>query len=714
MDYKSRAEQNRTQSEQFYYKAKLQKPENKSVQIGAKRGDTGRYTVIHSDGGSTSNGDKIFNSTAPQDGFVRGNASGNAIALEHKNYRPAVLVGVEEEEAPVVLNIIYLLLEIATNKLYVSDGVVIEEIAVFDVLRTEVSTGITATITKTGINFSDWIVTGFYRKNEAASSVTTDRFVSFYITPLETLTEEVKYLAEDVVNGLIFNQRLEAQEFYDEQRAIVLAAQTEALNESGLLVELAALEADLVAAQIALNEATTPEEIVAAEAEIAIIEAAIIEVEADIAEINAPFIAQLNDLFGDLQAELAKGLILSKQFRIGETVYSSSDNFTNPIVVTATNDARGALTTRFANGVDVGYGWIVSNDRLKDSRDEFRGGGKRGASLFRGRLNTSSLPSTAPDNDLATGDMTTGGYYTFGTYEGNPAFIVRSLSGIDFEGGLPAKIRFFRDVLAESDQELIDLSTDTIQNDVYDLTPLGTISVGGGFRWAYAITLNGDSIRALPIPIKDTIALFLIDGDEFTYMDVYFNQKENFVRRKMYEFTMTGDRDAEVWLNKERMITQKVGYRYIQGYKFPVEGDPDNFVLSGFKHFREIGVDIRQGFDNETQLFVKTTETSDVNVLRSNTFFVDTEGEQNLVGQRNYFDENLDPPVLPSTAAGNLIGGELVFISSTNNDGDITPTLQTIDLTAPPLEAIENEIEAPEGIDTEVYNILSQSAWLVS
>lgn len=712
MDYKSRAEQNRTQSEQFYYKAKLEKPENKSVQIGAKRGDTGRYTVIHSDGGSTSNGDKIFNSTAPQDGFVRGNASGNAISLEYKNYKPDVFVGVEEEE-PVVLNIIYLLLEIETNILYVSDGVVIEEIAAFDVLSTEASTGIGGTITKTGTEFSDWIVTGFYRKNETPSSVTENRLVSFYLTPFEEIEEEVKYLAEDVVNSLIFEQHEEAQETYDTERAIVLAAQTGALNESGLLVDLAALESDLVAAQIALNEATTPEEVAAAEAEIAIIEAAIIGVEADIAEINAPFIAQLNELFSDLQAALDKDLILSSQFRIGETVYSSADNFVNPIVVTATNDAGGALTTRFAGGVDVGYGWIVANDRLKDNSDEFGGGRKRGASLYRGRINTSSLPSTAPDND-GTGDMLTGGYYTFGTYSGSPALIVRSLSGIDFEGGLPAKIRFFRDVLAESIDELIDLSTDVIQNDVYDLTPLGSTLVSGGILYAYAITLNGDGITTLPIPIKDTIALFLIDGDEFTYTDVYFNQKENFVRRKMYEFTMTGDHDTDVWLNQERMITQKVGYRYFQGYKDPQDGDPDRFVRSGFKHFREIGVDIRQGFDNETQLFVKTTDTTDVDTLRSNTFFVDTEGEQNLVEQRNYFDENLAPAILPIPIDGNLIGSELVVLTSLNTDGEVIPTLQTIDLTAPPLEAIENEVEAPEGIDTEVYNILSQSAWLAS
>jgi hypothetical protein len=115
--------------------------------------------------------------------------------------------------------------------------------------------------------------------------------VSFSITPSETLTEEVKYLSEDVVNSLIFEQHLENAELSDEN------------------------------------------------------------------------------------------LILSRQFRIGETVYSSADSFVNPIVVTATNEARGALTTRLAGGVDVGYGWIVANDRLKDNSDEFDGGGKE-ARLF--------------------------------------------------------------------------------------------------------------------------------------------------------------------------------------------------------------------------------------------------------------------------------------------------------------------------------------------
>ncbi len=619
MDYKSRAEQNRIQSEQFYFNAKLEKPENESVQIGAKQGETGRHAVIHNDGGITSNGDKIFNASAPQDGFVRGNASGNAIALDHKNRRVAD-VFIETEEPPVALNIIYLLLEIETNILYVSDGVVIEEIASFDILSTEGSSGISGTITKTGTEFNDWIVTGSYRKNEAASNITENRLVSFYITPLETLTEEVKYLSEDVVNELIFNQHLEDPDLSDEN------------------------------------------------------------------------------------------LILSSQFRVGETIYSSTDNFANPIVVTATNEARGALTTRFTGGIDVGYGWIVSNDRLKDNSDEFGGGGKRGASLYRGRVNTSSMPSTPPTNDT-TGDMQTGGYYTLGTYEGNPALIVRSLSGLDFEGGLPAKIRFFRDVLAESIDELIDMSTDVIQNDVYDLTPLGSTLISGGILFSYAITLNGDSISVLPIPIKDTIALFLIDGDEFTYTDVYFNQKENFVRRKMYEFSMKTDHNADVWLNLERMITQKVGYRYIQGYKDPQDGDPDRFIRSGFRHFREIGVDFGQGFDYETQFF---TKTADGLALRSNTFFVDVEGEQNLIEQRNYFDENLELPVLPSTVDdSNLIGGELVVLTLLNTDGEITPIQQTIDLTAPPLEAIENEIEAPTGIDTAVYNILSQSAWLV-
>jgi hypothetical protein len=307
--------------------------------------------------------------------------------------------------------------------------------------------------------------------------------------------------------------------------------------------------------------------------------------------------------------------------------------------------------------------------------------------------------------------METGGYYTFGTYEGDPAFIVRSLTPtIDFESGLPAKIRFFRDVIAESFDELVDLSTETIQNDVYDLTPLGTIPISGGFLSAYAITLDGDNITSLPYPTQETIALLLIDGDEFTYTDVYVNQKENFVRRKMYEFSMVGDHDADVWLNQERMIAQKVGYRYIQGYNLPTEEDP--FINSGFKRFREIATNIRQGSEYETQLFVRTLDLIDIQFLKSDAFYVDTEGEQNLVQQTNYFDEKLDPPVFLNTTAGNLIGSELVATSGVNTAGEFEQVIQTIDLAALPLEVVEVPNDDSTEIGAGVYFILSQSIWL--
>jgi hypothetical protein len=321
----------------------------------------------------------------------------------------------------------------------------------------------------------------------------------------------------------------------------------------------------------------------------------------------------------------------------------------------------------------------------------------------------STLPATAPTTDGA-GDMRTGGYYRFGTYDGNPAFILRSLT-VDFESGLPAKIRFFRDVLAESLDELIDLSAETIQNNVYDLTPLGTIPVSGGFLSAYTLTLDGDEITSLPYPTQETIALFLIDGDEFTYTDTYFNQKENFVRRKMYEFSMTGDHDADVWLNLERMITQKVGYKYIQGYNLPTEEDPDNFINSGFKRFREIGTNIRQGSEYETQLFVKTLDLIDAQILKSDAFYVDVADEQNLVEQINYFAE-LDPAILPIPISGNLISNELVILELLNTDGDISQIQRTIDLNTLPLESIENAVSEPAGIDAEIYSVLSQSAWL--
>jgi hypothetical protein len=112
--YEERSRLIKALSEQQYFDAQT-KP-NTSIQIGAKRGDTGRYEVIHSDGGVTGNGDKIFNASAPQDGFVRGNSSGNAIALESRNISQVQAVPQQEDEAQ-TSNIIVLFLK--DNKLYV-------------------------------------------------------------------------------------------------------------------------------------------------------------------------------------------------------------------------------------------------------------------------------------------------------------------------------------------------------------------------------------------------------------------------------------------------------------------------------------------------------------------------------------------------------------------------------------------------------------------
>lgn len=108
--YRERSQQAKIESENVYYSA--QKQINNSVQIGTKRGDTGRHEVIHADGGVTGNGDKVFNANVPQDGFVRGYASDNAIALEHRNYKRTnkLLQGIEETATKTLILVSYDLL----------------------------------------------------------------------------------------------------------------------------------------------------------------------------------------------------------------------------------------------------------------------------------------------------------------------------------------------------------------------------------------------------------------------------------------------------------------------------------------------------------------------------------------------------------------------------------------------------------------------------
>jgi hypothetical protein len=122
MNYRDRQAKNKIESEKVYYSTP--KTDNKAIQIGAKQGETGRFSVIHNDGGVTSNGDKAFNASAPQDGFVRGNASGNAISLDHRNVRRDARLQPEEDEATGDVVILFQ----KDNKLYVGGDRVPEQI----------------------------------------------------------------------------------------------------------------------------------------------------------------------------------------------------------------------------------------------------------------------------------------------------------------------------------------------------------------------------------------------------------------------------------------------------------------------------------------------------------------------------------------------------------------------------------------------------------
>jgi hypothetical protein len=148
--YEERSQQNKAEAEKVYYSAA--NTDNKSIQIGAKRGDTGRHAVIHSDGGVTSNGDKVFNASAPQDGFVRGNASGNAIVLEHRNISQDADIPTEEEEP--TSNIIILFKK--DDALYVG-GDRAEPELVYE-LEADYRYLIPPTINKTGTGIDDYII----------------------------------------------------------------------------------------------------------------------------------------------------------------------------------------------------------------------------------------------------------------------------------------------------------------------------------------------------------------------------------------------------------------------------------------------------------------------------------------------------------------------------------------------------------------------------
>lgn len=89
---------------------------------------------------------------------------------------------VEQTEA--TSNLVYLLAEIDSKKLFVSDGVDVVEINEF---QNAVPDTFIGSISKTGENFEDWIAVGSYQKS------TDLRYrVQFYITPDEIIEDDVK------------------------------------------------------------------------------------------------------------------------------------------------------------------------------------------------------------------------------------------------------------------------------------------------------------------------------------------------------------------------------------------------------------------------------------------------------------------------------------------------------------------------------------------
>lgn len=88
--YQERSRRNKLEADQQYTKAQKQRlePQKDDVRVGAYDGRTGRYQVLHADGGVTSNGVPLANGAPPSDGFVRGfrSAASNAIGLGYRAY----------------------------------------------------------------------------------------------------------------------------------------------------------------------------------------------------------------------------------------------------------------------------------------------------------------------------------------------------------------------------------------------------------------------------------------------------------------------------------------------------------------------------------------------------------------------------------------------------------------------------------------------------
>jgi len=99
--YEVRSQLIKQLSNQAYFDAlKRLDAQKKDVRVGAYDGRTGRYQILHADGGITSNGISLSNAAPPADGFVRGqqNPNNNAIAIGYRRYQEEDFIRVLEEE----------------------------------------------------------------------------------------------------------------------------------------------------------------------------------------------------------------------------------------------------------------------------------------------------------------------------------------------------------------------------------------------------------------------------------------------------------------------------------------------------------------------------------------------------------------------------------------------------------------------------------------
>ncbi len=156
--YEDRSRRNKLEADQKYVKAQKDRtePQKDDVRVGAYDGRTGRYQVLHADGGVTSNGVALSNGAPPPDGFVRGfrSADSNAIGL---GYRAFVSRAVDEEVAvdnEEISNIIFLFQ--GADGLYIG-GDRPEPVRIYDFSVGASFVG-QPTISKTGEGIDEYIV----------------------------------------------------------------------------------------------------------------------------------------------------------------------------------------------------------------------------------------------------------------------------------------------------------------------------------------------------------------------------------------------------------------------------------------------------------------------------------------------------------------------------------------------------------------------------